>query len=106
MISTIPFVIGFIIYVLYSIFTFDMYSKKEGRTSPFILILIYIYYSILASYIISFVDSNSSFFEKGIQIVIYIVCGGFFMFSHYIVSIKNIEDDEYKDNFSGDFNRI
>jgi len=92
MIDTVPFALGFLFYAWYSIFTFNVYSKKEGVTKAYILFLIYLYYTILAGYVISFVDSSASFMERFIQIGIYVIIGAIVMYYHYQSTIK--EDNE------------
>ena len=102
MINTVPFALGFLFYAWYSILTFDIYSKKEGITKVYILFLIYLYYTILAGYVISFVDSYANFMEKFIQIGIYSIIGAIVMYLHYDSSIKKengdyLESDNQRD---------
>ena len=97
MIDTIQFALGFLFYAWYSILTFDIYSKKKELTKAYVLFLIYIYYTILAGYVISLVDNQASFMEKFVQIGIFIIIGGLVMYVHYQSTIKE-SDKEYLDN--------
>jgi glycerol-3-phosphate acyltransferase PlsY len=88
--------IGFIIYVFYILITFDIFSKKEGNKNIFIYILIYFYISLLAGYVINFVDKTSGFFEKFVQMGIYFVIGGIIVFQHFNNINKDSELEEYE----------
>ena len=88
MIDTIPFAIGFIIYTFMCVLTMDIYSKKEGMTSGFVLMFIYIYYSILAVYLISFVEGGEDPFVILVESLIYLIACGLYLFSHYRSVIK------------------
>lgn len=88
MIETKYYALGFLIYIIYMIYTFNVYSKKQEMTKVLILFTIYFYYTILAAYIINLVDSNATFFEKVVQIGIYIIAGGLILFYHYENNIK------------------
>lgn len=95
MINTLYYAIGFLIYVWYSTYTFDVYSKKEGFTKFFIFIMIYFYYTFLAGYIINFVDYNALLIEKVVQISIYAIIGGIIIYTHYKLIISNKNKDLY-----------
>ena len=88
MIDTIPFAIGFIIYTFMCVLTMDIYSKKEGMTSGFVLMFIYIYYSILAVYLISFVEGGEDPFVILVESLIYLIACGLYLLSHYRSVIK------------------
>lgn len=83
MIDTVPFAIGFVVYVVFCLVTFDVYSKREDVNKIFAFLMIYAYYTLLAGYVISFVDSNASFFEVFMEITFYAVTCGLFLYSHY-----------------------
>lgn len=83
MIDTIPFAIGFIIYAGFCIVTFDVYSQKKEITKIFALISIYSFYTLLAGYVISFVDSTANFIEIFIQILFYAITCAIVLYSHY-----------------------
>ena len=52
MIDTMPYAIGFLIYVGFCLVTFNVYSQKKELTKIFVLIFIYLYYTALAGYLI------------------------------------------------------
>lgn len=91
MIPTIYFGIGFIIYISYTIFTFETYLKKEDVNKFLVIIMIFSYYSLLAGYLIFLVD-DGSFMEKIIQTLIYIVIGAIFLYINYKDKI-NLHDN-------------
>jgi len=91
MIDTMPYAIGFLIYVGFCLVTFNVYSQKKELTKIFVLIFIYLYYTALAGYLISVVDYNASFFEKFMQIFFYAMACGLFLWYHYENSIKQTE---------------
>ncbi|MDA3856336.1 MAG: hypothetical protein PF569_08820 [Candidatus Woesearchaeota archaeon] len=82
MIDGLYFGLGFVVYMIFNILTFKTYSKKEGITHKFALYLIFVYYSILAAYLINTVDSTGeNMFEIILQIIIYVLAG--FMFIRF-----------------------
>lgn len=91
------YLIGFLIYIFFNFLTFNFYSKKEEITKKYILIFIYIYYGILASYIIYLVDFSplkDNFFEIVIQSLVYLIACAIFLFSYYKnIILKN--DEKY-----------
>lgn len=93
MIETKYYALGFLIYVIYMIYTFNVYSKKEGLTKVLILATIYFYYTLLAAYIIYIVDKSASLFEQIVQVGIYMIAGGLILYYHYENNIK-VKDDE------------
>jgi len=95
MIDTLHYGIGFIIYVTFCLITFDAYSKKKEITKFFILIMIYVYYSILAIYVINFVDFNGTKIEIFFQSMIYLFGCGLYLFQHYNYVIKKNDDDMF-----------
>ena len=92
MIDSLYFGIGFFIYVGFCLITFDAYSKKKEMTKFLILLMIYTYYSILAVYVINFVDFNGTFIEKFIQSTIYLIACGIYLIQHYNSVIKENDD--------------
>jgi hypothetical protein len=103
MIDTLAYAIGFIIYAAFCYSTITIYSKKQGFTPFFSLVMIYIYYSILASYLIYVVDHNSStgIFGVIVQSLIYWVACGILMYHHYNNVIKPQEENLYGDRVEG-----
>jgi len=93
MIGTLYYAIGFIIYFAFCYVTFVVYSKKKEMSKMFILIFIYIYYTLLAGYVINLVDVNGNLFERLVQIAIYAIACGLMMMHYYSTVIKK-EDDE------------
>ena len=100
MIETVPYTIGFIIYVGFCIITFDAYSKKNEMTKILILIFIYAFYTLLAAYVMSFVDFNASFFEKFIEIIVYAIAAGIYLYFHYKNIIEKSDLDAGYDKLS------
>lgn len=101
MINFIGFTIGFIVYIFFNITTFKVYSRNKETTKKYILFFIYVYYTILAGYVIQLVDYSivlQNFFEVAIQIVIFAVAGGLYMV-YYYNSIIAPTDKEYDSNF-------
>ena len=101
MINFVFFTIGFIIYLIFNVVTFKVYSKKQEATKKYILFFIYVYYTILGGYVIQLVDYsvvNNNFLEIVLQIVIFAAAGGLYMV-HYYNSIITPEDEKYDSNF-------
>lgn len=96
MIPTLYYAIGFIFYIGYTMITFSIYSKKKEVTKVLYLFLIYFFYSVLAAYVINFVDINGNNFEKTIETLVYIVAGAVILYHQYESNIK-ISDDEQID---------
>ncbi len=89
MIPAIPFAVGFVIYVLFCLVTFNIYSKTKGMTMGPVLFFIYFYYSFLAWYVIDLVSgSDASFFIVGIQTLIYLIPCGLLLLNFYKTTIK------------------
>ncbi len=99
MIPTLYYAIGFIIYIIFNIITFKTYSKKDGITKKFILYIIFLFYSLLAGYVISFVENNSGalFSEIMVQTIVLIFAGGLFLNFFYFDVIKD-KEEEYETN--------
>ena len=95
MIETFPFAIGFVIYTFFCVLTMDIYSRNPGISSGFVLAFIYIYYSILAVYLINLVDGGEDFFVILIQSAIYLVACGLYLLSHYKSVIKPHDEKMY-----------
>lgn len=93
MIDIVPYGIGFLIYISFCLVTFDTYAKNEGKTNVAVLVLIFVYYSILAGYVINLVETLESTFVKTVEMLLYYIAGGIFLFFHYKNSIK-INDEE------------
>ena len=75
--------------------TFDVYSKKKEVTSMTVLYMIYLYYTILAGYVINLVDSDATSASRFIQIVIYAIAGGLLLTHHYKYVIA-MKDKDFK----------
>jgi len=90
--------IGFCIYLGFCILTFEVYSKKKEMTKIFSLIFIYIYYSILAVYVINLININEIFMEKLVDILIFIISAGFLLSRYYKKHIKFEDDELYGQN--------
>lgn len=87
MIDILPYGIGFVFYVSAIMFSFRFYLRKTREANslenPFAMYFIYLYYTILAGYVINFVDSNEIFSVKFIQVAIYAIAAGGFLHVHY-----------------------
>lgn len=102
MIDPLYFGIGFIVYVFFTVLTFDIFSRRKGETNIFILIFIYIYYSILAVYLINFVERGLSeilvyeysIFEVIIQSMIYLVACAIYVSYYYKSTIRKRDKQE------------
>jgi hypothetical protein len=95
MIPTLYYAIGFIVYIIFNIITFKTYSKKKEMTKKFVLYMIFLFYSLLAGYVISFVEKNAgaTFLEISVQTVILILAGGLFLNFFYFDVIKDKEEE-------------
>ena len=91
MIGTMHFAIGFIIFIGFNMLTFRTYSKKPGITKKFILLTIFSFYSLLALYVINFVETynGSPLIEIIIQSLIFLVAGTIFLYFVYSDIIKS-----------------
>ncbi len=98
MIPLLEYGLGFLVYIGFCMVTFKIYSKKEGTTQWFYLLMIYIYYTLLAAYVISFVDSKSGSFVIFIESVIYAIAGGFVLLEYYNGPIKKADEELYGQN--------
>jgi hypothetical protein len=81
--------------------TFKVYSRKKETTKKYMLFFIYVYYTILAGYVIQLVDYSivrQNFLEVAIQIIIFASAGGLYMV-HYYNSIIAPEEKGYDSNF-------
>lgn len=78
----------FLIYCAFVLITFDMYSKKQEVTNPMVLVMIYVYYSILGGYVVSVMETTGDFFILFIEIAIYIIGCGLISFYYYGTAIK------------------
>ena len=96
MIPLVPYAIGFIIYVIFCLLTFEMYSRNKTMTKQPVLIFFYLYYSILAWYVIGIVDEST--LEQIVQTVIYMIPGGFIVLYYYNTSIKPKDERLYHQN--------
>lgn len=97
MLSTLLYFIFFIVYMSFNLITFDVYSKKNERTNYWVLIFIYIYYTILIGYIIAVADINGTFAEKFIEIAIFVVASAIIMKYYYTNVIVPKDDKEFKE---------
>lgn len=93
MIDSLLFIVGFVVYLVMAIVTFDAYSRKEGMTNKYVLFLIYIYYTVLAGYVISFVDKKAAPGDVLYEIIVYAVLGGILFAFYYreVIRKRDIE---------------
>lgn len=94
MIEIVDYAIGFIIYMAFNIMTFEAYSKKQEITNRYVLFLIYIYYSVIASYVIYLMDYNIELqnnMEIIMQSLVYIILAAFILYFIYqnIITLKD-----------------
>jgi hypothetical protein len=97
------YTLGFVIYLFFCIITFKTYSKKEEMTKKYILFFIYIFYTILAGYVIQLVDYNflkNNIAEVIMEIAILAFGGGLYLFHYYNTIIKP-KDQNYDLSFRG-----
>ncbi|MFW5705004.1 MAG: hypothetical protein ACOCXG_04105 [Nanoarchaeota archaeon] len=97
MINIYAYGIGFLVYIFFCLFTFDAYSRRRQETKHFALIMIYLYYSILAAYLINWVEKGFLGGNTIIVIVetaVYMVAGGLILLNYYTGTIKSREDKE------------
>lgn len=84
MISLFTYTIGFLIYSLFCIITFNTFFKIEDEIKKKAgLLIIYIFYSLLIAYVIDFFDVSSNSTQKIFQILVYITAEGFFLWFYY-----------------------
>lgn len=97
MIDIMPYGIGFIIYVTFNIITFKVYSKGKTYVNHLVLYMIYLYYTILAGYVINLVESTqgTEFWITFLQVLVYAIAGGLFMIIHYKSTLKT--DEKFQD---------
>lgn len=94
MIDTLYFGIGFVIYLGFLLATFKTISYRSfsKMINQAILFFIYVFYTILAGYVIRLVDyTGNNGAEIMVQVLIYMVAGGFsvYMFyNNYILTSK------------------
>jgi hypothetical protein len=90
MIDTTPYAVGFVIYVMFNLITFDVYSKGKEYVNHIVLYMIYVYYTLLAGYVINLVDGARG--EEPLfiflQVLAYAIAGGVFMVYHYKYEIS------------------
>jgi hypothetical protein len=90
MIDTTPYAVGFIIYIMFNLITFDVYSKGKEYVNHIVLYMIYVYYTLLAGYVINLVDRYNG--EEPLfiflQVLAYAIAGGVFMVYHYKYEIS------------------
>ncbi len=73
MIPTLFFGIGFLLYCLVILITIDIYSRNYEYPNTKAIALIYIYYSLLAVYVLNLVDPTGRLSEIFVQSMIYLV---------------------------------
>lgn len=101
MIDALYYGSGFILYVVMTMLTINVYNKRTTKNpSVFPIYFIYIYYTLLASYVINFVDGDEIFLVKFAQMAIYAIAAGVFLFIHYKYILEEIN---YKDHKEGSF---
>lgn len=88
MINTVAFGVGFVVYVLFCLLTIDVYSKKKEINTMLVFPTIYVYYTILAAYVINFANVDALFWEKAIQVIIYALACAIVCFYYYENVIK------------------
>ena len=96
MIETTPYAIGFVIYVFFNLITFNVYSKGKEYVNHIVLYMIYVYYTLLAGYVINLIDTTlvDGLYVKEdplfifLQVVAYAIAGGVFMVYHYKYEIE------------------
>lgn len=95
MIPTFYYFLGFLLYTGFNMITFNSFSKIEDEMKKKAgLFIIYLYYSILASYVISFVDIDATGVEIAFQTIVYIVAEGIFLWFNYKEML--VGDIEYR----------
>ena len=92
MITTTYFALGFVFFIIFNMITFDTYAKKKESTNEFILMFIFIYYCLLAIYLINLVDIEGTFIEILVQCMIFVIVGSIVMYNHYESVIKKKDD--------------
>jgi hypothetical protein len=98
MIDSLYYGLGFVVYVLACMLTINTYNKKTIKNpSVFPMYFIYFYYTVLAGWLISRVDSAETFGIVFAQIAIYAVAGAIFLYTHYGYILKEIDYTEKKD---------
>ncbi len=97
MIPIVFYTIGFVFYCAFCLVTFDVYSKKREHTNPLILSMIFVYYSILAAYIVSIMETSTDVFVLSIEILIYVLGSGFLCFYYYNTAIRPKDSDYEKE---------
>jgi len=98
MIDTIHYTLGFLVYIIYCHVTFNVYLYKNDFSKFLTLIIIYVFYSILAGYIIFTVDLSGSGLEKIIQSMIYFIAGGFYLYFNFDSRVKIKEEELVNSN--------
>ena len=99
MIEPIPFAGGFLIYVMFCLVTFDIYSKNKGMLQAPILFFIYFYYSFLVWYVINLIENgDNSFMLVLIEFLAYLIPCGIIMWNYYIKKIKPQDEGLYGQN--------
>jgi len=99
MIDTIPYAVGFVIYIIFNLATFSVYSKGKQYVNHMVLYMIYIYYTLLAGYVINLVEKSAGteMWITFLQVIVYAIAGGLFMTYHYksiIAKDKKFADKE------------
>ena len=96
----LPYALGFTIYMLFNVLSFEFYSRKKEDPNMMIFYMIYLYYTILAGYIINTVDGTGTFWERFIQTLIYALAGGIVLFHHYVYVITKMNKKEKNNTIS------
>jgi len=87
------YLIGFFIYLGFTIYTFEVFSKGKTMTKAFPLIFIYIYNSILVIYVLSWVDANGIFMERVVYSLLYLILAAISLKKYYSKYVSK-EDDK------------
>ena len=92
MIPVTSYVVGFLIYVLFSVITYEAYSRREYPPLGIMLGGFYVYYTFLAGYTIWIM--SEMWFNAIIQVVIYAIPAAFVCYFYYLLRIKPKFDEK------------
>ena len=83
MIPTIPFAIGFLVYILFCTVTSHVISRRRGKMNSLYVLFIYIYYSILAVYLLWIVEEEAPMMVFLIEAGVYLLGAGMVQLIYY-----------------------
>ena len=99
MINSLYFGAGFVVYVLATMLTINVYNKRTTKNpSVFPMYFIFLYYTLLAAYVINVVGSEETFFVRLAQMAIYAIAAGIFFYTHYKYVLTETNYDVKKEN--------